>query len=1096
MLNAMLFALFILSGADALSAWTEFMGGSERTGSCKDGPGADPRLLWVYSSPRAPEPSFYRELRDETLGPQKFVSQAMSFDFAFSPVVSGGRVYFGSSSQDCLVCLDAVTGRELWTFFTDGALRLAPSINGSDILFGSDDGNVYCLDCASGKEKWRFSAAPEDRRIIANGKIGSQWPIRTSVSIKDSTAYFSAGLFPANGGVFLYAVNTADGKPVWKKQIQLPSQGYIYADEKVLYVPNGRASPAEYSRADGSPLVPKSDLRRQGGSGKLWTVSGMLAYGPTEFGLLHLRTSQDEPDTRNYNRSLERSIHGSLTGIAGESMLSSGETVFWLKKNELLAIPKDKFVQIISESAREIEKRIKKRIATEKSGVQLSGDSQAEKELDAAKSWKAVLKSGKSLAIAGDIVVAGTDRQLLGFDLGTGAKRFEVETDGSVWDLAADGGRIFASTDKGSIYCVGTGDPVKPHAKPAAVHSPAVREHEKYSSYALKLSSRNKGFCAVIGLKDGRLLEAVADSSKFRVIGIDRDAKKVSEIRKRLYDSGKYGGSLVVQHIPDGSLPYVDYFANIIMSESGEIVYSENELQRILNPYNGVIALRKEMSQPKIGGLKEKEGILFMERKGGVPGMGNWTHMFADAANTACSGDSIVGGLNYRLQWFGDPSPPRNVGWHGNGMGPIYSDGLILQVKTDTVEAVDLYNGTSLWTREIKDSARFSPGREGGSACADAENLYVAAKNKAVVIRKHTGEDRGSFAGPGKLESLEWGYIAVQDGILLGSKQDSLASFNYASKDKKNDMFRFKGMWAASEPLYVVSNNLFALNSSDGSVLWEHDSSKTLVLNSSITVGGGRVYFVENRNTGALEIKGGSVFLRDYMKDAWLVALDLKTGRKLWDSQLKCDARTVLYASYSKEALYLCYGYHVGPLADAPPSADAASKMEEQKDLGKGDVAKTSNAYGFIRIEAGSGVEKWRSNYISNNKLGGQHNYNVSHPVLTSTEFWHAPAEQYIVQIDRESGKITQYKNLKRQKGCMTPTSSERAMFFRSMATAVLDFKDLKIHYISQVSRPSCWMSVIPAGGRVMMPEYSVGCNCAFPLQTSIVMSPEEKGSK
>jgi hypothetical protein len=45
---------------------------------------------------------------------------------------------------------------------------------------------------------------------------------------------------------------------------------------------------------------------------------------------------------------------------------------------------------------------------------------------------------------------------------------------------------------------------------------------------------------------------------------------------------------------------------------------------------------------------------------------------------------------------------------------------------------------------------------------------------------------------------------------------------------------------------------------------------------------------------------------------------------------------------------------------------------------------------------------------------------------------------------------------------------------------------------VTQVNRPSCWMSMIPAGGALLMPEGSVGCTCTYPYQGSIVLMPTE----
>jgi len=48
------------------------------------------------------------------------------------------------------------------------------------------------------------------------------------------------------------------------------------------------------------------------------------------------------------------------------------------------------------------------------------------------------------------------------------------------------------------------------------------------------------------------------------------------------------------------------------------------------------------------------------------------------------------------------------------------------------------------------------------------------------------------------------------------------------------------------------------------------------------------------------------------------------------------------------------------------------------------------------------------------------------------------------------------------------PTGSARAMFYRSLAISPVDFESEQQFYISQVSRPSCWMNILPAGGLEM----------------------------
>ena len=51
--------------------------------------------------------------------------------------------------------------------------------------------------------------------------------------------------------------------------------------------------------------------------------------------------------------------------------------------------------------------------------------------------------------------------------------------------------------------------------------------------------------------------------------------------------------------------------------------------------------------------------------------------------------------------------------------------------------------------------------------------------------------------------------------------------------------------------------------------------------------------------------------------------------------------------------------------------------------------------------------------------------------------------------------------------------------------------KDLKVTRINHVTRPGCWIGILPVGGLVLMPETSSGCTCGFPIQTSMAFRPK-----
>ncbi len=345
-----------------------------------------------------------------------------------------------------------------------------------------------------------------------------------------------------------------------------------------------------------------------------------------------------------------------------------------------------------------------------------------------------------------------------------------------------------------------------------------------------------------------------------------------------------------------------------------------------------------------------------------------------------------------------------------------------------------------------------------------------------------TGKKRQTFYGPDW--ELDWGFIAVVDNRLYGSKQSPNATWSDATAKTSP----FRSMWSASEAEFVLSRQLFALDKATGQTIWNRPGA---ILNASITLADGKVYFVESRDPKMMLHPDGSVWLRDALgPQTWLVALDGQTGQQLWEQPFAPPARSMLYLSARRGLLVASYSYHVGPKADAPPVVAATSKLIDDGESPP-QVTGTLIRFGFQALDAATGQVKWTTDeYTSKNSLGAQHNYNISHPVFTDTTIYHNPAEQYLVTLDLLTGQLREMKHIARSKGCATPTGSARAIFYRSTGIASFDFASETQFYVSDVSRPSCWISVLPAGGLLLMPEYSIGCNCAFPLQTTIVLVP------
>jgi outer membrane protein assembly factor BamB len=84
-----------------------------------------------------------------------------SFDTILTPAAADGRLYIGSYfDQDHNVyCLDAKTGKKLWTYLTGGAVLGTPTVANGAVYVGSQDNALYALDAKTGALRWRFAGS-------------------------------------------------------------------------------------------------------------------------------------------------------------------------------------------------------------------------------------------------------------------------------------------------------------------------------------------------------------------------------------------------------------------------------------------------------------------------------------------------------------------------------------------------------------------------------------------------------------------------------------------------------------------------------------------------------------------------------------------------------------------------------------------------------------------------------------------------------------------------------------------------------------------------------------------------------------------------
>jgi outer membrane protein assembly factor BamB len=153
-----------------------------------------------------------------------------------APTVAAGKVFVASREEHTVTALDAASGNRLWSFTAGGRVQVPPTCCAGACFFGAGDGYAYCLDSASGKLCWRFRAARTPRRIVARGRVESAWPVDEGVLVVDGLACFAAGRHgQVDGGIDLYVVEAATGKPAWHKLVKVGRYPTLMAtDGKIL----------------------------------------------------------------------------------------------------------------------------------------------------------------------------------------------------------------------------------------------------------------------------------------------------------------------------------------------------------------------------------------------------------------------------------------------------------------------------------------------------------------------------------------------------------------------------------------------------------------------------------------------------------------------------------------------------------------------------------------------------------------------------------------------------------------------------------------------------------------------------------------------
>ncbi|HLB74956.1 MAG TPA: PQQ-binding-like beta-propeller repeat protein, partial [Sedimentisphaerales bacterium] len=291
-----------------------------------------------------------------------------------------------------------------------------------------------------------------------------------------------------------------------------------------------------------------------------------------------------------------------------------------------------------------------------------------------------------------------------------------------------------------------------------------------------------------------------------------------------------------------------------------------------------------------------------------------------------------------------------------------------------------------------------------------------------------------------------WGYIASENGTLFGSVAETKHIVNY--RFGESDM----------TAQFTESVLLFAMDARTGELKWTY-RPKHSIRNNSITVGGGKVYFIDGPlapgdrldAAGKHEMPLKMSSSRAGSEPApILIALNADDGQVAWESSSDIYG-TMLALSTCYDILLMAY-------------QDTRFKLPSE-------IGGKMTAF-----RASDGERLWniKARY-------------ASRPILNDRTIYAQPGAWDLI-----TGRQKDFR-FERSYGCGIVAGSRNLLAFRS---ATIGYRGLQPGTETENYggiRPGCWINTIPAAGLLLVPEASNRCVCSYLIKATIALQPKTR---
>jgi len=1082
---------------------------------------------WEYTASQMPSPAWYGPAKEDTYAKSGPLPSMRDYDLSFYPIVVGTKLYYGSTADDAIHCLDTKTGIEKWIYTTGGPIRIAPVYHKGKLYFGSDDGYAYCIDASNGNLVWRLTPKKsQPKKVMNNNSLISFWPIRTGLLIENGIAYFGASLLPWKESYFC-AVNIKTGKPdiketYIKKYDDLTLEGAMASTGTKIIQPQGRISPIFFNKSDG---VSKGQLAGTGGCFVLVTP---------ELNIVHPQTSR------------EKSIIETLISDPNQISDSNGKKAqFMTFKGGKEMVVNDSVSYILTDNSISAYNRNTKKV------IWLQRNYQAHR-----------------IILAGDVLYVGGTDKVYGVSTKNGLPIWESSVNGTVNAIIVADNALFASTREGSIYCFRNGfknnalleknkDELPEIAKEEIVDQKVEGGNFDFfagpfinaidpNTIEIHFITKEPMQCSV-NWKDGFGQELISESSKntdHRIIipHVRKDFNYQYQIvsgdeRSKFYEYDNMFNYTKHKTIKDNTVQKTDNkIADILKlnpSNKGVcIVLGEKnkELALDIATNSDMKVLLFERSESKVDQLrKEWQKTSFYGSKIAVHQVSDYSNLpiTSDIAEVVLVNDPsiinakeiirlvkpegyavLLGKEKTFKKWL---SSAKNL-WQ---VDQINKDSK-LYLKKKKIENI------GKWTHQygLADNSAFGGESLWGSTSTEDFEIQWMGRPGPRFQTDRSGRKPSPLATNGKM------FVQGKERVLA---IDTYNGKIFWSKEIP-EMVRMNlhhdcSNWAADDDfLYItVNQNLIKLNSQNGKIdkIFPVDPSKNNIPNEW-----GYIGVLEDKMIGSSTQKG-SAFKNYYGGVGWydaqtgpmtykvmsfaLFAKSKEDGKEIWKYEKPTSA--IINSTITISNKQISFVESRNPKMKLSKEGRGKSDIFKELymvsldvDTGKVNWEKkldtepgittyfmaASKDYNVI-------VSSFKGNYYiyTYNATNGDlvwakeqswfadnHGGHLSRPAIVKNKLIVKPA---IYKLD--SGEKLKMEIPKAGHGCASYALSEQSTFYRGGSVTQFNFDTDKFSKWERL-RPDCWISTIPAQGMVLSPEAGGGCSCGNWLETSMVFAP------